>query len=109
MLFQDSAGKNMDEFDYRKYPNNLNLGCGFDKRPGYTNVDMNSFHSPDLVCDVLDLSVLPKNYYVEIVAQDILEHLPRNLTKSALVYSAISYFMISATQPRGRPKQAPTI
>ena len=25
MLFQDSAGKNMDEFDYRKYPNKLNL------------------------------------------------------------------------------------
>jgi predicted SAM-dependent methyltransferase len=88
MPFQDSAGKNMNEFDYRKYPNKLNLGCGFDKRPGYTNVDMNSFHAPDLVCDVLDLNVLPKNYYVEIVAQDILEHLPRNLTKSALVHWA---------------------
>jgi predicted SAM-dependent methyltransferase len=52
------------------------------------NIDMNSFHAPDLVCDVFDLNILPKNYYIEIIAQDILEHLPRNLTKSALVHWA---------------------
>jgi predicted SAM-dependent methyltransferase len=78
----------MTEFNYQEHPNKLNLGCGFDKRPGYINIDKNSFHAPDLICDVLDLNILPNNYYIEIVAQDILEHIPRNLTKSALVHWA---------------------
>jgi len=86
----------MTAFDYHKYPNKLNLGCGFDKRPEYINIDKNSFHEPDLVCDVLDLNILPKNHFEEIVAQDILEHIPRNLTKSALVHWA-SFLRIGGT------------
>lgn len=59
------------------HPPRLNLGCGFDKRPGYLNVDFQDFHDPDLVADVRDLGMLDSGKYVEIVAQDVLEHLER--------------------------------
>jgi predicted SAM-dependent methyltransferase len=64
-------------FDPRLYPRRVNLGCGFDQRDGYVNVDFQSFHEPDLVADVRDLSMLPDGCYEEILAQDVLEHLPR--------------------------------
>jgi len=62
----------------------LNLGCGFDIREGYVNVDFQQFHHPDLVADVRELSTLPSDYFEEIVAQDVLEHLPRVDTSKAL-------------------------
>jgi hypothetical protein len=65
-------------------PKNLNLGCGWDKRPGFLNVDLHSIHSPDLVADVCDLSMLPTAYFNEILAQDVLEHLERAKTGIAL-------------------------
>lgn len=64
-------------FDPGLVPRRVNLGCGFDRRDGYLNVDFQSFHEPDLVADVRDLGMLPDGYYEEILAQDILEHLPR--------------------------------
>lgn len=72
------------EFDPSTYPNKLNLGCGFDIRPGYLNVDFQSFHHPDLVADIRKLEMLPSEYYEEIVAQDCLEHFPRCDTQPAL-------------------------
>src|ERR1700733_3692290 len=65
-------------------PDRLNLGCGFDHREGYLNVDINDFHHPDLVADVTDLHMLPDSSCQEIVAQDVLEHLPRTATIPAL-------------------------
>lgn len=61
----------------------LNLGCGFDIRPGYLNVDLNDFHSPDLVADISNLTVLQNGFYDEIVAQDVLEHMTRAVAKQA--------------------------
>jgi predicted SAM-dependent methyltransferase len=63
----------------------LNLGCGFDLRDGYVNVDFQAFHKPDLVADVRELSMLPSGWFEEILAQDVLEHLPRLDTPKALV------------------------
>jgi SAM-dependent methyltransferase len=71
-------------FDYTKYPLRLNLGCGFDIRSGYLNVDLHDFHHPDLVADIRVLDMLPSDYYEEIIAQDCLEHLPRYDTLPAL-------------------------
>jgi SAM-dependent methyltransferase len=74
----------MTEFDPAGFPRKLNLGCGWDLRAGYLNVDLNAFHKPDLVGDVRDLPMLPSGHYQEIIAQDVLEHLPRTATASAL-------------------------
>lgn len=77
--FQDIYFSTIDasKFNYRKYPLKLNLGCGFDKKPGYLNIDFQEFHSPDLVGDVRNLNMLPSDVYEEILAQDVLEHLPQ--------------------------------
>lgn len=66
-----------DDFDPRTFPRKLNLGCGYDLRPGYLNIDFQEFHSPELVADVRKLDMLPSEFYHEIIAQDILEHLAR--------------------------------
>lgn len=63
----------------------INLGCGFDHREDYLNVDLNDFHKPDLIADVTDLYMLPENYFEEILAYDILEHIERTKTIKTLV------------------------
>jgi predicted SAM-dependent methyltransferase len=73
-------------FDYARFPRRLNLGCGFDRRSGYLNVDLHPWHQPDLVADVCKLDFLPAAYYEEILAQDVLEHLPRTSTCKVLVH-----------------------
>ena len=71
-------------FDPEVHPRRLNLGCGFDLREGYLNVDLQDFHGPDLVGDVRDLAMLPSDTFDEIFAFDVLEHLPRSDTAKAL-------------------------
>lgn len=53
----------------------LNLGCGPDRRAGYWNVDIRSEVEPDIVADVRRLPTALSGVS-EILAQDILEHLP---------------------------------
>ena len=65
------------DFDPSAYPKKLNLGCGFDHRDGYLNIDFHPDHTPDLLADVRSLPMLPDGYYEEVLAQDILEHLVR--------------------------------
>ena len=65
-------------------PRKANLGCGYDIREGYLNVDLHQRHNPDLVADVSELSMLPSGYFEEIVAQDVLEHLERHKTLPTL-------------------------
>ncbi len=76
--------KTLSEFDHLQYPPKLNLGCGFDIRNGYLNVDFQGFHNPDLVADIRKLDMLPSGFYEEVVAQDCLEHFPRCDTEPAL-------------------------
>jgi predicted SAM-dependent methyltransferase len=73
------------EFAYHEFPKKLNLGCGFDHRQGYINIDFQEFHNPDLIADITKLSMLPDDYYEEIVAQDVLEHIERTKTLTVLV------------------------
>jgi predicted SAM-dependent methyltransferase len=75
-----------EEFDPLKHPRRLNLGCGFDHRAGYVNVDFQAFHNPDLVADVGQLDFLPAGFYEELLAQDVLEHLPRTSTRRILAH-----------------------
>lgn len=62
----------------------LNLGCGFDIREGWLNVDLNEFHKPDLVCDVTWLRTIDDNAAGYVLAQDILEHIHRDRCITAL-------------------------
>ena len=78
------SGSPHTPFDPDAHPTRVNLGCGYDKRPGFLNVDLHDFHDPDLVGDVRSLPELPSDRYVEIVAQDILEHLDRDDGPAAL-------------------------
>jgi predicted SAM-dependent methyltransferase len=75
-----------DDFDFQLLPRKLNLGCGFDIRPDYLNIDLHEVHNPDLVADVARLGKLPSDFYEEILASDILEHLPRSDTRHVLVH-----------------------
>ena len=62
----------------------INVGCGFDKRAGYINVDLHAMHNPDVIADVRDLRIFATAAYEEVLAQDVLEHLPRADAQPAL-------------------------
>lgn len=62
----------------------LNVGCGFDYKDGYINIDLQSFHNPDVVGDVLDMPFFPSHWFEEIMAKDVLEHFQWRDTPRAL-------------------------
>jgi predicted SAM-dependent methyltransferase len=74
------------EFDAARAPRKLNLGCGNDLREGYVNVDFNAFNAPDLLADARKLDFLPACHYEEVLAQDVLEHLPRTHSAFTLAH-----------------------
>src|SRR5438094_1456030 len=65
-------------------PRKLNLGCGYDRREGYLNVDTDTRTNPDLLADVREMPSLPSGHFDEIVALDVRNHLPRVDTGRAL-------------------------
>lgn len=68
----------------------LNYGCGHDKKSGYLNVDIDEGCKPDFILKNGDLSLLPKHYYEEVYAKDVLEHIPRNESlKMLLEFSSL--------------------
>lgn len=62
----------------------INLGCGHDYKEGYVNVDFNSSHKVDIVSDVTWLKSLEDEIAIEIIAQDVLEHISRDQCQTAL-------------------------
>jgi predicted SAM-dependent methyltransferase len=75
-----------EQFDPDRFPKRVNLGCGSDVREGFVNVDLNAWYKPDVLADVRDVGFLPTQYYDELVAQDVLEHLPRTDTARTLFH-----------------------
>ena len=63
----------------------LNFGCGYDKRDGYVNVDSDPACEPDVLLVNNDLSPLLGEPFDEILALDVLEHIPRVQTLSVLL------------------------
>lgn len=63
----------------------VNVGCGYDHRPGYINVDMDPACNPDILVADNNFSNLPRQAYDEVLAKDVLEHIPRVETPSALL------------------------
>jgi hypothetical protein len=52
----------------------LNLGCGYDHRAGYVNLDVDPATHPDLVHDLYQPLPYTDNSVSEILLQDVLEH-----------------------------------
>lgn len=67
------------------YPNKLNIGCGYDKRAGYLNVDVDPHCEPDLLIVNDDYSVIPINYFEEVISFDVVEHIPRDNCNGAVL------------------------
>jgi SAM-dependent methyltransferase len=65
--------------------NRINIGCGYDHRPGYLNVDMDPACKPDVLVTDNEFSTLPRQSFDEILAKDVLEHIPRLDTLKALL------------------------
>ena len=63
----------------------INFGCGWDKRSGFLNVDVDEACTPDLLVKNGDYGVIPINHYKEILANDVLEHISHAYTQSVLL------------------------
>lgn len=63
----------------------VNIGCGHDKRAGFLNVDIDPDCHPDVLLADHDLSALPQGHFEEVLAWDVLEHIPHAFTMSALL------------------------
>jgi predicted SAM-dependent methyltransferase len=74
----------------------INIGCGYDHRPGYLNVDMDPACEPDVLVTDNEFSTLPKRSFDEVLAKDVLEHIPRLETLRALLEWA------DLLKPKGR-------
>ncbi|WP_457587910.1 hypothetical protein [Ensifer canadensis] len=66
------------------FPRKINIGCGYDKRAGYLNIDSDPACNPDLLIYENDLYSLPRDYFDEVYAKDVLEHIPRAYMMNAL-------------------------
>jgi hypothetical protein len=68
-----------------EFPPKLNIGCGYDKREGYLNVDVDPACAPDILIRDGDFSRIPRRQFEEVLAKDVLEHIPRAQTLAALL------------------------
>jgi hypothetical protein len=58
---------NEPKIDFSQY-RKLNYGCGYDKREGYLNVDMDPHCAPDFLVQNMDFSQIPKHRFDEVTA-----------------------------------------
>lgn len=40
-------------------PRRLNVGCGYDIRKGFLNIDSGDWHNSDYIVDIIDPNMLP--------------------------------------------------
>ncbi|MCC2630425.1 MAG: methyltransferase protein, partial [Candidatus Paceibacter sp.] len=64
----------------------LNLGCGYNKRSGYLNVDSSSVCNPDLV---LDMEITPWPWQDNSVDEIRLDHVLEHVGKDPKTYLAV--------------------
>lgn len=70
--------------DFNSYTK-INIGCGYSKLPGYLNLDVDAAAEPDFLLKDNDLSFLPQRHFDEVLAHNVLEHIPHEHTASALL------------------------
>jgi len=67
----------LSTYSYEGAMTRLNLGCGDKILEGYVNVDVvdeRAGATPDISCDITDLSIFEDNYADEILAVHVVEH-----------------------------------
>jgi hypothetical protein len=75
----------MDRPDGLRTLTRPNVGCGYDKKPGYLNVDIDPACAPDLLIKEGDDSAIPRGHFAEAFATDVLEHIERTEALGALL------------------------
>lgn len=63
----------------------LNLGCGTDIRDKFINIDINDYPGTDIVADVRFLNMIKDGTVDFIVAQHLLEYIPRKDMMSTIL------------------------
>lgn len=65
----------------------VNIGCGYKKLEGYINVDVVADVQPDILIESGQsvLALLPSNEFDEVLANDVLEHIPHSSTMNVLL------------------------
>jgi SAM-dependent methyltransferase len=79
--------------DVERMPNSnkLNIGCGSDIRAGYVNLDAASLPGVDIVHDLNEFPYpFEDNTFAEILAINVLEHLPDTVTVMEELYRIAS-------------------
>jgi len=66
-------------------PTRINVGCGYDKKADYLNIDMDPACSPDLLIRNNDHSIIPHRHFDEVYAKDVMEHIPRPAVLGAVL------------------------
>ena len=89
-LAEDQAGASRPSHaplaeQIRRSCNKINMGCGYEKLAGYLNVDVDPACSPDLLIVGGDDAMIPRQHFRELLAADVLEHIPRAQTPAALL------------------------
>ena len=50
----------------------LNIGCGHDKKEGYTNLDISPDVKPDVLCDITECIPFRENIFDEVLCNNVL-------------------------------------
>lgn len=53
----------------------LNIGCGFEKKEGFINLDKSEYVNPDIICNIEDGIPFSDNYLDYIYSKNVLEHI----------------------------------
>lgn len=88
-------------------PIRLNLGCGFRKIDGYTNVDCRELCKPDQLWDIIDGIPYDSSSVDEIIANDFMEHIPTDKVPFVMkeihrVLKPTGFFIFSIPSTDGR-------
>ena len=74
----------------------LNLGCGFDRRTGYVNVDNEMLYEPDTL---VDLEILPWPFETNVASEILLSHVLEHLGERREAYLQIIQELYRVSAP----------
>jgi len=64
-----------NNMELRIIPPKLNIGCGYEKKEGFINLDKAKEVKPDIVCNIEEGLPFPDNHFKYIYSEHCLEHI----------------------------------